>query len=469
MKVYRVIFCSLFFLILAVPLVGMLWYREPESTENKTLAEMPQITEEGHVNYKYLSELEAYFSDHFAYRQELVTADAVLMSQVFQQSSEELAIVGTDGWLYLRTTLDDFQGTNRMSDRGIRNVATVVSLMQEYVEGMGKTFVFTSSPNKNTLYPEHMPYYYTQTDAPTNLQRTSTVMQELGCNYVDLYTLFEAQEDVLYHKGDSHWDNRGAALVQDALLKQAGVEHADLTRVQPLVREDFEGDIDKILYPLARHPETEYDYSPYFTYTYDETDDVTANTVTTTGRKENGKSLLCFRDSFGNSLLPFLAQEFDLAKFCKAIPYRLDAMYTENRDVCIVELVERNLVNLVKFAPVMPAPLRMFSEETIAYTSEAVTSTVSEVDGYYKIQGFADEKYVETDSPIYLRFSGDAGGFVVEAAPADELTTGTPSDYGFTAYIGQQAFPAGDYQMELITEQDGSYYSMLLENNIGID
>ena len=464
MKVYRVIFCSLFFLILAVPLVGMLWYEEPEATENKTLAEMPQLAEEGHVNYKYFSELEDYFSDHFAYRQELVTADAVLMSKVFQQSSEELAIVGTDSWLYLRTTLDDFQGTNRMSVRGIQNVATVVSLMQEYVEGMGKTFVFTSPPNKNSLYPEHMPYYYIQTTEPTNLQRVSAILQEKGCNYVDLYTLFDSQTDVFYHKGDSHWDNRGAAQVQDALLEKAGVEHADLTQVQPLVREDFEGDIDKILYPLARHPETEYDYSPYFTYTYDETDDVTANIVTTTSKKDNGKSLLCFRDSFGNSLLPFLAQEFDSAKFGKAIPYRLDAMYTENRDVCIVELVERNLVNLVKFAPVMPAPLRAFSEEAQSYTSETVTSTVSEVDGYYKIQGLADEKYVDIDSPIYLRFTSDDGCFVVEAAPADELTTGTPSDYGFTAYIGKQAFPAGDYQVELITEQDGSYYSMLLEN-----
>jgi len=469
MKVYRVIFCSLFFLILAVPLVGMLWYEEPEATENKTLAEMPQLAEEGHVNYKYFSELEDYFSDHFAYRQELVTADAVLMSKVFQQSSEELAIVGTDGWLYLRTTLDDFQGTNRMSVRGIQNVATVVSLMQEYVEGMGKTFVFTSPPNKNSLYPEHMPYYYIQTTEPTNLQRVSAILQEKGCNYVDLYTLFDAQTGVLYHKGDSHWDNRGAALAQDALLEKAGVEHADLTQVQPLVREDFEGDIDKILYPLARHPETEYDYSPYFTYTYDETDDVTANIVTTTGKKGDGKSLLCFRDSFGNSLLPFLAQEFDSAKFGKAIPYRLDAMYTENRDVCIVELVERNLVNLVKFAPVMPAPLRVFSEQTQSYTSESVISTVSVVDGYYKIQGLADEKYVDTDSSIYLRFTGDAGCFVVEAAPADELTTGTPSDYGFTAYIGKQAFPAGTYQIELITEQDESYYSMLLEDNICID
>ncbi len=463
MKTYRVIFCSLFFLILAVPLVGMLWYKEPESTENKTLAQMPQLVEEKTINYKYLSDLEAYFSDHFAYRQELVTADAVLMSRVFHQSSENLAIVGTDGWLYLRTTLDDYQGTNRMSDRGIRNVATVISLMQEYVEGMGKTFVFTSAPNKNTLYPEYMPYYYTQTDKPTNLQRVSMVMQELGCDYVDLHALFEAQTGALYHKGDSHWDNRGAALVQDALLEQAGVKHTDLTQVEPQVRDDFEGDIDKILYPLARHPEKEYDYSPYFTYSYDGTDDVTANVVTTTGTKGDGSHLLCFRDSFGNSLLPFLAQEFDSAKFCKAIPYRLDAMYTENRDVCIVELVERNLVNLVKFAPVMPAPLRAFSEKTIAYTSGAVTVEISEFDEYYKIQGLADARYVDTNSPIYLRFSGDSGCFVVEAAPADELTTGTPSDYGFTAYIGQQAFPAGNYQMELITEQDGSYYSMLLE------
>ena len=464
MKVYRVIFCSLFFLILAVPLVGMLWYREPESTENKTLAQMPQIVESGTINYKYFSELEAYFSDHFAYRQELVTADAVMMSKIFHQSSENLAIVGTDGWLYLRTTLNDYQGTNRMSDRGIRNVATVVSLMQEYVEGMGKVFVFTSAPNKNSLYPEHMPYYYTQTDKTTNLQRVSGVMQELNCNYVDLYALFKAQTGELYHKGDSHWDNRGAALVQDALLKQAGVEHADLTQVEPHVRDDFEGDIDKILYPLARHPEKEYDYSPYFTYTYDGTDDVTANIVTTVGTKGDESSLICFRDSFGNSLLPFLAQEFDSAKFAKAVPYRIDTMYTENRNVCIVELVERNLVNLVKFAPVMPAPLRAFSETTQSYTSETVRSTVSEFDGYYKIQGVADEKYVDTESLIYLRFSGNGGCFVIEATPADELTAGTPSDYGFTAYIGKQAFPAGEYQLELITEQVGSYYSMRLEN-----
>ena len=71
---------------------------------------------------------------------------------------------------------------------------------------------------------------------------------------------------------------------------------------------------------------------------------------------------------------------------------------------------------------------------------------------------------MDTDSPIYLRFTGESGCFVIEAAPADELTTGNPSDYGFTAYIGKQAFPEGKYQMEMITEHDGSYYSVQLDN-----
>ena len=465
MKHYRIIFCCLFFAILAIPLIGMLWYREPESTENKKLAEKPTIVREHKLNYKYLPELETYFSDHFAYRQELVTADAILMSHVFAQSSEQLAVVGTDDWLYLGATLDDYQGKKRMCERGIQNAATVISLMQEYVEGLGKTFVFASPPNKNTLYPEHMPYYYIRSKQPSNLERLLPVLQDRQCNYVDITSLFESREEVLYHKGDSHWDNRGAVLVADALLRQADMPHADLTQAEPEIRHDFEGDIDKILYPLARHPETEYDYAKYIDYSYQGTDDVTATVVETTGNPDVEKSLLCFRDSFGNTLLPFLADNFKTAKFCKAVPYQIDAMYTENRDVCIIELVERNLVNLVKFAPVMPAPLRTFAEETCSYQSDVVQYKKSEANGYYKFQGMLDAAYVEDTSPVYLRFCGEQDTYVVEAFPADEITEGTPSDYGYTAYIGKQAFTPGTYQVEVISHKDGRYYATIVDTN----
>ena len=127
--------------------------------------------------------------------------------------------------------------------------------------------------------------------------------------------------------------------------------------------------------------------------------------------------------------------------------------------------MERNLVNLVKFAPVMPAPLRAFAEETCSYRSDVVQYKKSEVNGYYKFQGMLDAAYVEDTSPVYLRFCGEQGTYVVEAFPADEMTDGTPSDYGYTAYIGKQAFPSGTYQVEAISCKDGRYYATVVDMN----
>lgn len=470
MKLYRILYCILFFLVLAVPLVGMIWYEEPEVTENKELAKMPQVIEEDKWNIHYLEQLQDYFSDHFAYRQEMVTANAVIMHDIFAQSSEELAIVGDNDWLYLKVTLDDYQGTNRMSERGIHNLQTIIFLMQEYVEGQGKTFVFASAPNKNTLYPGNMPYYYKKTEQKSNLARLTECIDFGELRYVDLVALFSGQNEVLYHTGDSHWNNKGAAMVADTLLDKVGIEHTDFTKLEYGMRDDFEGDIDKILFPLNRHTEMEYDYSQYMDYTYVEESDVTANTVETAQTNGNGHRLLCFRDSFGNSLLPFLAQDFDNAKFCKAVPYRLDYMYTEDRDVCVVELVERNLVNLIKFSPVMPAPLRTLDATPQIYTSEDSTCVQSEFENYDKLSGKVDAAYVDDDSPIYIQISGEAGCYTLEATPSDESSiSGKPSDYGYTAYIGKNAFPSGNYQVSLITKQGATYYSTTMEQALVVE
>ena len=88
-------------------------------------------------------------------------------------------------------------------------------------------------------------------------------------------------------------------------------------------------------------------------------DDVTAVTVETTN-KDKQKGLLCYRDSFGNSLIPFLANEFKHCTFSKSAIYSIDRLAASDYDVCIIEVVERNITNLVKFAPVMPAPLRRY-------------------------------------------------------------------------------------------------------------
>lgn len=463
MKSFKIIFIVLFFGILSIPLLGLFWYEEPETTENKELTNIPSITEDNKLNINFLKELNDYFSDHFAYRQELVTANAVISSGLFQESSEDLAIVGTDGWLYLKVSLEDYQRTKHMSERGLNNVATTLYLMQEYVESMGKQFVFTCAPNKNTLYPEHMPYYYTKSEEPHDIDRLVPYLQDKNITYVDLKTMFEEESRVLYHKGDSHWNNLGAAMVQDELLTYIGKEHTDFEQLEPKIRDDFQGDIDKILYPMNRHLEEEYDYSEYMSYEFVDETNVEAPKLATHCEGKTGR-LLCFRDSYLNSLLQFLADEFEDAYFVKSLPYHLDQMYYDNYDVCMLEIVERNLSYIKTFAPVMPAPLRAFAEETQDYQSLKTSCTYELKNPYYKLVGTVDEKVVADDSPIYLRFTGDSAQFVVEASPVTEPSDDGKTqeetlaeDYGYVAYISPMAFPEGEYTMEVITRSDAWY------------
>ncbi len=470
MKLYRICFIVIFLIIIAFPLVGLIWYEEPEVTENKVLAEEPVLMTEDGLNVNFFADVEAYFSDHFAYRQELVTANAVVKANVFGESSEDLAIVGEEGWLYLKVSLEDYQGTSVASERGLNNMAKTLSLMQEYVEGLGGSFVFTCAPNKNTLYPQYMPYYYQVINEDNNLDLLTPKLSDYGINYVDAKALFEAQDEILYHKGDSHWNNKGAAMMQDSILDMAGVEHTDFIQLDYTTYDTFQGDIDKILYPLNRHNELEYDYSEHWYYKYltpiTDAPIVEQNVVETTNMSTDGDRLLCFRDSFGNSLLPFMAHEFDYSYFTKNVPYRLDYMYEKGMNVCVVELVERNLEQLVKFAPVMPAPLRGFGEATTEYSSEKTTIELSTYESYYKLMGEVDSAYVSDTSPIYIRLTSGTNVFVIEAFPVDEnYAGGNVSDYGYTAYINQAALPSGEYTLEIITE-NGVYYNMLCDTRI---
>lgn len=470
MKVFKIIFINLFLIIIALPLVGLMWYEEPEVTENKVLASQPEVIVDNKLNLKYFSDLEAYFSDHFAYRQELVTTNAIIKSYVFAESSEDLAIVGKDGWLYLSVSLEDYQGTNVASSRGLNNMAKTLSLMQEYVESLGGEFVFACAPNKNTLYPEYMPYYYRVFDEYSNLDLLTTKLNSYNINYVDLQGMFENEDEILYHKGDSHWNNKGAAMVQDAILDKISADHIDFSDLEYTTYDTFEGDIDKILYPLDRHTEVEYDYSRYFAYEYitplTDTPIVEQPIVETTNNNPSRGNLLCFRDSFGNSLLPFMANEFNYSCFTKNVPYRLDDVYNKNINVCVVELVERNLIQLVKMAPIMPAPLRDFNEDCEEYISDATTLEVSSYDCYYKLMGEVDKKYVSDSSPIYIRLSSDSGVYVVEAFPTDDDYQGSNvSDYGYTAYLNKSSLPSGEFTIEIIT-QNGVYYKMVCKDTI---
>ena len=90
-----------FLTVCMVPSVGMLFYPERKPAANQILAPPPSLVEEdGRFNTAVLQETSDYLSDHFAFRQELITAHSALMAKMFQVSTEDKVLLGKEGWLF---------------------------------------------------------------------------------------------------------------------------------------------------------------------------------------------------------------------------------------------------------------------------------------------------------------------------------------------------------------------------------
>ena len=418
MKKQNLLFCVLFALICVLPLVGLLILGPSAAGSNEVLANAPQlIRKNGGLNMDYLSDLSDYVRDRFGFRQELITANAKVTAAVFGESATDKVILGADGWLYYADTLADFEGSAPMSDRQIWNAAHTLALMEEYAESKGASFVFASAPNKNTIYPNFMPYE--QTKQPSNLERLHLALDAEGVTYCDLLSVLSQAEEPVYYKTDSHWDGYGSALAHDALMRNLGKETA--LSEEPFVETLHRGDLTDMLYPASNDMEMGLSLQRERLFSYEGTvrgpDDMVIRTVS---EGENG-SLLMFRDSFGNTLHLDLAERFSQACFSRAMPYDLSML---EADTLIVEIVERNLVDLATKAPLMEAPVRELELPTEAISVKAAVETGKcKLDGCVEYTGFIEGE-VDWNSPIYVSLDGT----VYEATPAGK------TENSFTLY-----------------------------------
>ena len=448
-------FCGIFFALLWIPLIGMLFYPKREVNQKQALSPFPRIQTDGKWNLHFLSELGDYFSDHFAFRWELIQANSLIKGKVFGMSGDDSVIQGTDGYYFYTDSLDSYQGRLSLDQRELYSAARMLALIQEYVENQGGKFVFAVAPNKNTLYPQYMPYYYRQIQKNGELELLQEKLEEAGVAYADLKQAFSEEEQVLYHRLDSHWNNQGAALVMETILDALEQPHTDYSEIPYEVRKDFDGDLYEMVYPLGREKDENVYYEKDYTFSYGDGFQSTEDMNIYTGNPGKKHRAVVFRDSFGNSLTPFLAEEYEKGYFSRTVPYPVDALEQEKADTLIFEIVERHLNILANRAPRMPAPVRDYSkwgqEEMAGQTME-----VEEDGAYIKVQGMLKGEGLDTDSEVYVRCISPEHTVVYEAFPLNRNLE-HPDSYGYGMYIPKGQLEPGNYIMEVLCKKNGAW------------
>lgn len=467
MKKGKLIYCILFFAICLCPSLGMLVTKQETSSENRQLSEFPSPkTEEGKINVEWLSQAGDYFQEHFAFRNELVTGNALLHGRLLETSTADGVIQGKNGWLYYKDSLDDYLGQELLSDRSLFNIAHMLSMTQQALEEKGVNFLFTIAPNKNSLYGDNMPYYdKLKVSDQTNRENLEGWLKTEKVAYADLYQALMEEDEVLYHARDSHWNNKGAALAADVLMDALGKDHDSYEGESYTVRRDYTGDLDTMLYPLASTADDEIYYDKETTYaTVEEIQSNFDPRITTVNPVKEG-SLVMYRDSFGNALLPYMADAYANAYFSRGIPYQLMDVETHSADTVIIERAERFLPEMSQFPPVLTAKEISLTEDQELQGSDGAVDVKIKPQGMTaQLSGRIKEGLLNTDSRIYLKVNGS----VYEAFPMDVKVEENLDDNGFCLYLPSELVAADGNDVEILIEKDNKIYN-IYQNNIKED
>ena len=432
--------------ICVVPTLVMPWQTE-KAVGNEKLASMPELfEEEGSFNTSILNEFSDYFADHFGFRHEMITLNDRLTGTVFRAIDSSSVLLGKDGWLFYKSTLENYTGADLFTPRQSYAAAHVLQLMQESCAQNDIRFYFTVAPNKNSLYGNQMPSRYPAAQS-RSIEKLKQQLAAQNVRYIDLFAPLSASDEPLYYRLDSHWNMQGAQLAAQTLLTELKGTAPDFDTAKTGETTPHTGDLYAMVYPSGT--ETEPDAVYDFSYTYDETfrsaDDITIHTQ----NADAEGSIFVYRDSFGINLHPFLAQSYANACFSRNMPYRMSAVSAEQPDVLLVEIVERNLNWLLERAPELPAPDRQNVNAVDTGETVAAARKDGNLEGYFCISGDLSQQKLDDETPIYILTPEAA----YEASPSGD------GKQPFTAYLSEELY---GQTLRVAFQSDGVWVSCAL-------
>lgn len=438
-NIFKIFFAAAFLCLTAAPAIAMIFTEKTEAPSIKNVNDFP-------------GKAETYFADNIGLKDEMITADAKIKYNIFKTSVTDNVIIGKDGWLYYKETLDDYQRSNCFTDRTIYRIAKTTELMNEYCKEFGMTMAFTVAPNKSTIYPEYMPAKYLAEDKESNLDRLNKLIADKDY-YVNLKSLFTDNlnsDTVYYHQKDSHWNGLGAMEVYRALqnnIASANEKHFYNKYSGAGCNEiPYSGDLAQMLFPAVKNGEKDFEYSLDNNYNKGTAGlNPMSNIIETHGGKQD-YSICCYRDSFFNSMIYLFSNDANRARYSRQMPYDLINLTENNYDIVIVEIAERNMENIVLYTPDCYSVRRFMSPRAIKCKTKQICN-VTDSEEVVAISGKIDNSFTELNANdnIYIEFRSGKKSAYFEAFLTSD---GNPfEDNGFSAKIEKSELPIGEYEI----------------------
>lgn len=331
------------------------------STEQRFLAKWPEWETSRARIAAWPGEVEAWYDDHLGFRDWLIRSWARLSIGVFGVSPAEKLVVGKSGWLFFgdRNAIAHYRGLDPLREPELDRWRRVLEERRDWLAARGITYLVVLVPDKHLVYPEFMPDSLPRVSEVHPLDQLAGHLAERSdVEVLDLRpALFAAKaRERIYHKTDSHWNDRGAYAAYLAIHERLQRMLPALADVPPAEaspgRHEAPGmGLAHIVGLGDLHPEEVLEARLVAPRARIEPEHVRgyAERVERLQPIAHGvpdpslPRAVVFRDSFANALVPYLAEDFSRVLFVwdRDVDPRVVAI--EQPDVVIQEIVGRFL------------------------------------------------------------------------------------------------------------------------------
>ena len=329
--------------------------RRISELENTTLTQRPAVTAQiltARGLNDFFNSYSQYTKDQIPGRDAWIGLQSFVETTLLQKTQSGGVLLGAGGQMFDRT-----YGLVSSEERTLpRNIAAVAALAGRYP---GKVYAMVA-PSAAAVYPERVPAGAPLLSEESYVAQIRAAVEQAGGTFIPLQEALEAHKDeYIYYRTDHHWTTLGAYYAYSRLCGELGLTPFDLDAHTAVEVPDFYG----TFYSRARTWNAQPDTLTY----YDLDNPLTIYTVTGPGMPAEGEvtglydleklevydkyaaflhgnnglsrvegdgegSILVVKDSYANSLVPFLTANYaavdvvDLRNY----NYGLDALIEAN-------------------------------------------------------------------------------------------------------------------------------------------
>ena len=338
------------------------------STEKRRLAELPALDLKPGTLATFPSRFEAYFNDHFGYRNLFIRRYNRIMKKYFAKSPVPDVLIGKNNWLFFTEAnlIDDFVGADPFTQGELETWRLNLEHKRDWLAKHGIRYLFVVAPNKQTIYPEYLPDYLQKDRGQSRLQQLVAYLKtHSDLSILDLSAVLaeEKKRHRIYHVTDTHWNDRGAYAAYRAIMDRVGrwFPEASVTQNKIIETEnvlgpggDLAGMLDMAdtmseerpvlkMQPTTCSPEIKQALADFWKTPADQVG--SAPLVTTCDASK--LRAVVFRDSFFETIIPFIAEDFNRIVYIWK-PYdhatMKELIAQQKPQIVIEEMVERLLI-----------------------------------------------------------------------------------------------------------------------------